>query len=160
PSATLAAGAGSGEIDPTTAGSTLRRRNRSPVPPSRPPRSHEGDCATMLGTRVLSGSILIALVLAPLCLDEWAAPWYPLWFVFSTLVLAAGAVELVGLLRAAGSGPSLNSVLGGVMALVVSNWMPHISDHLERSGGKSAGIYEPNEPISILSWPLLTFVGV
>jgi phosphatidate cytidylyltransferase len=114
----------------------------------------------MLGTRVVSGSILIALVLGGLCLDEWAAPWYPIWFVLSTLVLGAAAIELVGLLRATSSGPSLNSVLGGVMALVVSNWMPHVSDHLERSGGRSAGVYEPNEPISILSWPLLTFVGV
>jgi phosphatidate cytidylyltransferase len=114
----------------------------------------------MLATRVLSGSILVALVLGVLCLDEWAAPWYPIWFLLSTLVMGAAAIELVGLLRATSSGPSLNSVLGGVMALVVSNWMPHISDHLERSGGRSEGIYEPNEPISILSWPLLTFVGV
>jgi phosphatidate cytidylyltransferase len=114
----------------------------------------------MLGTRVLSGSFLIALILGVFYLDEWLAPWFPFWFILVTLALGAAAVELVNLLRATSSGPSLNSVLGGVMALVVSNWMPHISDHLETTVGKPAGIYEPSEPISILSWPLLTFVGV
>jgi phosphatidate cytidylyltransferase len=114
----------------------------------------------MLGTRLLSGTVLTALVVGVLYLDEWLAPWYPIWLLLVTIALVAAAVELVGLLRATSSGPSLNSVLGGVMALVVSNWMPHISDHLERSGARSSGIYEPSEPISILSWPLLTFVGI
>jgi len=114
----------------------------------------------MLGTRVLSGSFLIALILGVLYLDEWFAPWFPIWFILVILALGASAVELVNLLRSTDINPSLNSVLGGVMALAVSNWMPHISNHLEGAGGRTAELYEPSDPVSILSWPLLTFVGV
>ena len=81
----------------------------------------------MLGTRVVSGICLIALLLGVLCLDEWFAPWFPFWFV---LVVAGprGRGRRAG--RPARSDelrPSGNTVLGGVMALVVANWMPHVS---------------------------------
>jgi phosphatidate cytidylyltransferase len=46
------------------------------------------------------------------------------------------------------------------MAVVVSNWLPHISDRFGSSGRPLLHPYEPLEPISVLSWPLLTFVGV
>jgi len=114
----------------------------------------------MLRTRVLSGCILTAVILGVLYLDEWFSPWFPIWFILVIAVLGAAAVELVDLLRSTEIHPSLNSVLGGVMSLAVANWMPHISEHLEKRGGTPPGIYEPSEPISILSWPLLTFVGV
>jgi phosphatidate cytidylyltransferase len=103
---------------------------------------------------------LIALLLGVLYLDEWFAPWFPFWFVLSTTALGAAAIELVNLLRVTSSHPSLNSVLGGVTALVVANWVPHISDYLEDGERLSSTLYEPAEPISVLSWPLMTFVGV
>lgn len=113
----------------------------------------------MLGTRVLSGLFLIAVLLGVLYLDEWLAPWFPLWFLFSMLALSAAAVELVGLLSTAVCGPSLNSVLGGVMAIVVANWVPHLADSLvERTTDSLAP--EPVDAVAVLSWPLLTFVGV
>ncbi|HYA45046.1 MAG TPA: hypothetical protein VED59_05530, partial [Acidimicrobiales bacterium] len=80
----------------------------------------------MLGTRVLIGLCLIALLLGVLYLDEWFAPWYPLWLLLSALAMGAAAVELAGLLAAAGCRPSMNSVLGGVLAIVAANWMPHL----------------------------------
>jgi phosphatidate cytidylyltransferase len=114
----------------------------------------------MLGTRVLSGLALIAVLFGVLFLDEWFAPWFPLWFLLSLLALGASALELVSLLRATSSRPSLNTVLGGVVALVVANWMPHISDSLIGPSRSPPRSYEPTEPIAVLSWPLLTFAGV
>ncbi|MGO9599054.1 MAG: phosphatidate cytidylyltransferase [Isosphaeraceae bacterium] len=113
----------------------------------------------MLGTRVLSGLFLIAVLLGVLYLDEWLAPWFPLWFLFSVLALSAAAVELVGLLSTAGCGPSLNSVLGGVAAIVVANWVPHVAESLAERTTLSLAT-EPVDAIAVLSWPLLTFVGV
>ena len=113
----------------------------------------------MLGTRVLSGLFLIVVLLGVLYLDEWLAPWFPLWFLFSVLALSAAAVELVGLLGTAGCGPSLNSVLGGVTAIVVANWVPHVAESLAERTTFSLAT-EPVDAIAVLSWPLLTFVGV
>jgi phosphatidate cytidylyltransferase len=114
----------------------------------------------MLGTRVLSGFCLITVLLGVLLLDEWFAPWFPFWFLLSILALGAAAMELAGLLGAAGTPPSLNTVLGGVAALIVANWLPHVTDALTGSGQVAPVRYEPVEPISVLSWPLLTFAGV
>ena len=113
----------------------------------------------MLGTRVLSGLFLIAVLLGVLYLDEWLAPWFPLWFLLSVLALSAAAAELVGLLRTAGCGPSLNSVLGGVAAIVVANWIPHLAESLAERTTVSS-VAEPLDAIAVLSWPLLTFVGI
>ena len=114
----------------------------------------------MLGTRVLSGFCLIAVLLGVLYLDEWFAPWFPLWLLLSVLAMGAAAVELAGLLAAAGCRPSMNSVLGGVMAIVAANWMPHLADFLNARAQPSLLATEPPEPLAVLSWPLLTFVGV
>jgi phosphatidate cytidylyltransferase len=114
----------------------------------------------MLGTRVLSGLCLIALLLGVLLLDEWFAPWFPLWFLLSVLALGGAVYELVGLLASTGAGPSLNTALGGVVALVVANWMPHLTESLMGASQSVSIGYEPTESISVLSWPLLTFAGV
>lgn len=116
--------------------------------------------AIMLGTRVLTGLSLIGVLLGVLFLDEWLEPWYPLWFLLCTLALMAAAVELVGLLGAAGSRPSLNSVLGGVAAIIAGNWMPHVTEQVVGDIRASSLAYEPFEPVAVLSWPLMTFVGV
>ena len=53
------------------------------------------------------------------------------------VVLGASALELVGLLDATSARPSGNTVFGGVMALVVANWAPHVD---RRDAGRpSAG---------------------
>ncbi len=114
----------------------------------------------MLGTRVLIGLSLIALLLGVLYLDEWFAPWFPLWLLLSALAMGAAALELAGLLAAAGCGPSMNSVLGGVLAIVVANWMPHMADFLNARAQPSLLAAEPLDPLAVLSWPFLTFVGV
>lgn len=114
----------------------------------------------MLGTRVLSGLCLILVLLGVLFLDEWFAPWFPLWLLLSVVAMGAAAVELAGLLAAAGCRPSLNSVLGGVMAIVAANWMPHVAESLYASAQVTLLAAEPPQPLAVLSWPLLTFVGV
>jgi phosphatidate cytidylyltransferase len=114
----------------------------------------------MLATRVLSGLSLIAVLLGVLFLDEWFAPWFPLWFLLCVFVMSAAGIELVELLGRTSARPSMNSVMGGVLALTISNWMPHFSDYL--GGGEASQLvaYEPSSPISMLAWPLLSFVGV
>ena len=49
----------------------------------------------MLGTRLVIGFSMVGFMLAVLCVDEWLAPWFPLWFV-------AGARSCWG--RGAGAG--------------------------------------------------------
>jgi phosphatidate cytidylyltransferase len=114
----------------------------------------------MLATRLVSGSVLIAVVLVVLLVDERFAPWFPLWFCLSFTALLAAALELVDLLGHAGVRPSTNSVVGGVAALVVANWMPHLPPHLEWGSEAWSLLEEPLQPISVLSWPLLAFTGV
>ena len=70
----------------------------------------------MLVYRLATGAALIAALVAVLMLDERFAPWYPFWFVTSTVVMAASALEVVGLLAATGVKPSGNTVFGGVLA--------------------------------------------
>jgi phosphatidate cytidylyltransferase len=116
----------------------------------------------MLATRVFSGFSIIAVLLAVLYLDEWLAPWFPLWLIFSIVATGAATFEMAGLLAAAGCRPSINSALGGVMAIVAANWMPHVVNSLDsaaqtRSTPVSA---EPPDALALLSWPLLTYVGV
>ena len=114
----------------------------------------------MIGTRVVSGLSLLAVLLGVLLIDEWFAPWFPLWFVLSLLAMGAAAFELVRLLGATDTRPSMNSVLGGVAALLVANWIPHLTSSLLAATHSVPLTYEPAEPTNVLSWPLLAFVGV
>jgi phosphatidate cytidylyltransferase len=96
-----------------------------------------------------------------LSLDERLAPWYPLWFFLAIVVLGKGAMELVGLLSATSARSSGNTVFGGVMALVIANWAPHLAGSLlvpSRPGERFP--FDPLTPVSALGWPLLAFVGV
>ncbi len=117
----------------------------------------------MLGTRLVTGSAMVGFLLVVLCADEWFAPWFPLWFVLAIGALGTAALELVGLLSATGARPSGNTVFGGVMALVIANWAPHVLRPLGLASGwspQSAWYYDPMDPITALAWPLLTFVAV
>jgi phosphatidate cytidylyltransferase len=115
----------------------------------------------MLGTRLIYGFAMAGLLTAILVLDEWLAPWFPLWLVLSLVVTGAAALELVGLLDVTSARPSGNTVFGGVVALVLANWAPHILaqlHHLPHLTDRLA--YDPLAPVNALGWPMLTFVAV
>jgi phosphatidate cytidylyltransferase len=116
----------------------------------------------MLATRLLVGFSMVGFMVALLCADEWLAPWFPLWFLLAVIVLGAASLELVELLGATGLRPSGNTAFGGVLALVIANWVPHLIDHFSRTVSPSslATAYDPMGPVYALAWPLLTFVAV
>jgi phosphatidate cytidylyltransferase len=116
----------------------------------------------MLGTRLVIGFSMVGLILLVLCADELFAPWFPFWFVLAVVVMATSALELVGLLDATVVRPSGNTVLGGVLALVVSNWVPHVIDRLGLTAGWTiySEPFDPMSPIAALGWPFLTAVAV
>jgi phosphatidate cytidylyltransferase len=119
----------------------------------------------MLGTRLVIGFAMVGFMLAVLCADEWFAPWFPIWFVLALVALGTAALELVGLLGATDAKPSGNSVLGGVMAVVVANWVPHVLGPLglavhAHGSMHAAPAYDPMDPVVALAWPLLAFVAV
>src|SRR4051794_15375440 len=108
----------------------------------------------MLGTRLVIGLSMVAGILLVLCLDEWLAPWYPIWFVLAVTVMGASAMELVGLLSATSARPSGNTVFGGAMALVVANWAPHVTDALLAPPRLADALpYDPSAPVGALAWP-------
>jgi phosphatidate cytidylyltransferase len=105
---------------------------------------------------------MVGFMLVVLCADEWFAPWFPLWFLLAVVALGMSALELVDLLNATGARPSGNTVFGGVLALVVANWVPHLLCCFGYAPGGSPHMasYDPMDPVAALSWPLLTFVAV
>jgi phosphatidate cytidylyltransferase len=104
---------------------------------------------------------MVGLILVVLCLDEWLAPWFPLWFVLSAAAMGASALELVGLMRQTSARPSGNMVFGGVMGLVVANWMPHLLEKFHAHSWPPGHLsYDPLNPVTVLAWPMLAFVAV
>ena len=70
-------------------------------------------------------------------------------------------MELVGLLRATSARPSGNTVFGGVMALVVANWAPHVTEAMLAIPRLADALpYDPAAPVGALAWPLCTFVAI
>lgn len=114
----------------------------------------------MLSTRLVIGFSMIGLLLAVLSLDEYLAPWFPFWFILALLAMGSASLELVGLMRQTSSRPSGNTVFGGAMALVIANWAPHVFALSYPLSREQSHLYDPMAPVSDLSWPLLTFVGV
>ena len=115
----------------------------------------------MLVTRLATGLTLVAALLAILVVDERLAPWYPLWFLASLVVMVLCAVELVGLLGATGARPSGNTVVGGTVALVLANWAPHLVRQLGLDPSRPLPVpYNPASPIEVMAWPLWTFVAI
>ena len=74
-------------------------------------------------------------------------------------VLAA-AWELARLLGATSARPSGNSVFGGVLAIVIANWLPHLVETSAQDDGELALLYDPVRPLNILAWPFLTFIAI
>jgi phosphatidate cytidylyltransferase len=116
----------------------------------------------MLAHRLATGLTLVAAFLAVIILDEFLAPWFPLWLVTVTVVTVLGARELVALLGATTARPSGNAVIGGVLTLVVANWLPHVVDEAGR-WHFSPGVeipHDPLHPVTVMGWPLWAFVAV
>src|SRR5438270_5164853 len=112
----------------------------------------------MLRTRLPIGLAMVAAFLLVMWIDEHFAPWYPLWFVAVVVVIGHSALEVVGLLNETSARPSGNTVFGGVMAMVVANWAPHVLAHLsEASYAVRDTMYHAAAPIDVLAWPLWTF---
>lgn len=112
----------------------------------------------MLVLRLATGLSLVVVVLLVLLLDEWTAPWFPLSFLLGMVILGATSLEVVGLLERTSAVPSGSTVFGGVLALLVANWVPHIVSHLTTDPRALApGMMEP---VNALAWPLWVFVGI
>jgi phosphatidate cytidylyltransferase len=117
----------------------------------------------MLSTRLVFGLSMVGALLLILCLDEWFAPWYPLWFLLALVALGSSALELVELFAATTARASGNTVFAGVMALVIANWAPHLSRSLlaqSRIGERLRLCFDPLNPVSVLGWPLLAYTGL
>jgi phosphatidate cytidylyltransferase len=115
----------------------------------------------MLGTRLATGLTLVVVLLAILIFDERLAPWFPLWFVTSLVVMVLCSMEMVVLLEATSARPSGNTVFGGTVALVIANWAPHIVRQLGSDPGREIpASYDPTSAIEIMAWPLWTFVAI
>ncbi len=118
----------------------------------------------MLGTRLVTGLSMVGFMLVVLCADEWMAPWFPIWFVLAVGALGGASLELVNLLGSTGAKPSGTTVLGGVLAVVIANWLPHILGRwsLGTAAGRSivAGSLDPMAPVTALAWPFLSFIAV
>jgi phosphatidate cytidylyltransferase len=115
----------------------------------------------MLGTRLATGLTLVVFLVAILIFDEKLAPWFPLWFLTSLVVMVLCSLELVALLDATTARPSVNTVFGGTIALVVANWMPHIVTEMTADPGRLVPrAYDPAATIEVMAWPLWTFVAI
>ncbi len=117
----------------------------------------------MLVHRLATGSVLVAVFSAVLFVDErFFAPYFPLWFVLCFGVMGWVALEMIGLLNVTSARPSGNTVFGGVLAMVVANWAPHITTALlvDPRLSPGTGSHDPAVPVDALAWPLWAFVGV
>jgi phosphatidate cytidylyltransferase len=114
----------------------------------------------MLGTRLFFGLSMIAGLLLALFIDEWLAPWYPLWFLISGCALVVAAGEMIGLLDATTVFPSRNSVIGGVVTLLVANWLPHVTVARDEREHLSALSYDPAAALAPFAYLFLAFAAV
>jgi phosphatidate cytidylyltransferase len=79
----------------------------------------------MLSTRLLVGSVLVALTVGMLVADQHLAPWFPFLFVFVIGLSLAACRELVVLLGA-NRRPQIAVSYLGVLLLGLANWLVHL----------------------------------
>lgn len=79
----------------------------------------------MLRTRLLMGSLLIALSAGVLVVDRFLAPWYP-FLVLVVLALGLVACYEMHALMGPSRRPSLLLTSTGIMAVVLANWLPQV----------------------------------
>ncbi len=110
----------------------------------------------MLSTRLAIGIPITLGFLIILWVDtRFLAPWYPLWLLTMLVILGLAAVEIANLFSATSAKPSGNTVFGGVVAIVLANWAPHLVHNMIGDD-----YYHPLMAIDVLAWPLWAFVGV
>jgi phosphatidate cytidylyltransferase len=111
----------------------------------------------MLGKRLATGLILALVLTVAVMVDERLAPWYPCWFLLAAVAMVEGAREICGLLARTSARPSANAVFGGVLALVVANWAPHVTAALEAAPALD-GLSAMGPP-AVFAWPLWAFAA-
>jgi phosphatidate cytidylyltransferase len=79
----------------------------------------------MLSTRLLTGTVLVALTVGVLLLDQQLPPWYPCLFVLVVGLTFAAGYEICHLLDPARR-PNLLVVIGGAAAVAASSWLAHV----------------------------------
>jgi phosphatidate cytidylyltransferase len=79
----------------------------------------------MLRTRLIVGSILVVLTAGMLLVDRHFAPWFPFLFAVVIGLSVLGTLELRALLPA-DRRPRLGVSLGGVIAIILLNWLQTI----------------------------------
>lgn len=115
----------------------------------------------MLGTRIVTGLLMVGFLVAILLIDELFAPWFPLWLIVSLIVSGIASLELTALLNATSARPSGNTVFGGIIALVLANWAPHVMGQLHQLPHLAGRLsYDPLTPVHALAWPLLTYAAI
>ena len=109
----------------------------------------------MLPARLAIGIPLTAVLVLILVLDtRFFDPWFPLWLVSMLAVMGLAAREVAVLLEATDARPRRGLVIGGVLAIVASNWAPHLAS--DRFGGDPMG----GGAVAALAWPCWTFAAV
>lgn len=108
----------------------------------------------MLRTRLAIGIPLALAIAAVLFVDVRLAPYFPCWVLAMLVVLVSAGREVAALLGATGARPSTNAVVGGVSAIVLANWCPHLLDHFFEAD------FSPLRAIEVMAWPAWAFVGV
>jgi phosphatidate cytidylyltransferase len=104
--------------------------------------------------------LIIAALVFILVVDQRLAPWHPLWFGLAAAAMGAGAFEFARLLEETPSRPLIGATLGGVAAVLVANWIPHVWGVVGESDRLSGLVHEPSAAVGALAWPLLSFVAV
>ncbi len=113
----------------------------------------------MLAKRLATAAVMIAILVGALVYDQRFSPWYPAWFVVCMVVMTVSAGEVVMLLGETSAKPCGNTVIGGVLALLVANWAPHLSSHIG-SSGLVLSIDDGVGASQVFSWPLWVFVAI
>jgi phosphatidate cytidylyltransferase len=94
----------------------------------------------MLRTRLWMGAVLVALSVAVLALDRYFEPWYPFLFALTSLLSLVATYEFLHLLDDERRPPGWLAY-GGVAALIVVNWLPHVAPPLGDAWRLIAGTF-------------------
>ncbi len=117
----------------------------------------------MFQTRLKYGLTMAVAIAGVVGVDELlgTGPYYPCWFVTAVVLLGSAALEVGGLIEAAGVRPSGNTILGGVLAMIVANWAPHLTEFLTRTGHLSDSVvHDAASPVVALAWPFWALAAV
>jgi phosphatidate cytidylyltransferase len=79
----------------------------------------------MLRTRLWMGAVLVALSAGVLALDGRLEPWFPFLFLLTSLLSLVATYEFLHLLDDPRRPPAWLAY-GGVAAILVANWLPHL----------------------------------